>query len=199
MFCLNGQIDPFGKSPGQRIEWRQYHGQSYPVTIPSQPGSSWQQLQPIADEISHHVHRPYKLALGLGQSWMQQQIAPSKEVKRIAKLLKADIGVPQVWIFDRLAHSVTCQDHQMTKTYWLNQVVDVEVTVEGTQTPKTDSDGDEYYDVTGQVQLVLSSGQRLPIQQLYHCEYHWKPNAAKPSMAQVWAEEIAQAVRQFIH
>lgn len=108
------------------------------------------------------------------------------------------LKAPDVCVFDRLTHSVTYQDSHEPRTYPLNEITDIQIRLEKPLVPQTDSDFDQFFDITYQIQLVLRDGRQFPVQQYFHREYKWEPGTDKLPTARVWAEEVAQCIRQFI-
>lgn len=178
LLCLSGQVRPSEKSP-----WE---------------GAEWQQVQPIADDVSRRIHRPWQLALGFGQTWIEKYVAQNHYAKLLFKWLKANLKSFPIWVFDQSSHSAICQDGQTVETYMLRDIVDVQVTLSKRLVPKEDGDGDQFYDVNYQITLVLTSGKRLPIQQFYSREYNWEPDMGKQATAQTQAEETAKRIRGYI-
>jgi hypothetical protein len=173
LLCLSGQAHPSRQSPWQGVQW--------------------QQIQPVADEVSRRLHRSWQLALGLGQTWIEERMAHNKRGKAIARWFKANRKLLQVWVFDHSTNSVTCQDNKTVETYTLRDIVDVEVSPMQTSVASADSDDEKFYQVNYQITLVLTSGKQIPIQQFF--SYSWKD---KQATAQAQAEEAAQCIRQYI-
>lgn len=177
LLCLNGQIYPVGKSLWQ--------------------GETWQSLVPIADLVSDRLHRPWNLTIGLGQLWMQRQVAENRYAKMMVRTFRINLDA-QLWIFDRSAGLVTGRHGQTQQTYTLPEIVAVQVKPGKISVDKADSDGDKFCHIQYEIALVLSSGKQVSIQEFSHSEYNWEPNSGKPAIAQTWAEEAAQCIRQFI-
>ncbi|MBD2539367.1 hypothetical protein [Coleofasciculus sp. FACHB-SPT36] len=180
LLCLCGQAHPSVKSP-----WE---------------GAEWQQVQPIADEVSRRVYCPWQLALGFGQTWIDKYVAPNPYAKVTAQWLKANVQSSKVWVFDRSGHCIISQDSNTVKTYTLRDFVDVQVQLTPSRrlVPKEDGDGDKFYDVNYQIVLVLTSKRQVAIQYYSSREYNWEPESGKQATAQVRAEETAQRIRQYV-
>lgn len=181
VFCLEGKLSFTQRTPPRGVEW--------------------QQVEPIADALSHHLHRPYQLALGFNQNWVQQQIAQNKPGKFLLRYLGLNLPPTRIWTFDRSADKVICQEGDRVKTYPLGAVSKVEATQMGEVLEKEDSDRDPFYEVNYQISLEMASGDKLIPQLFTSHEYpnSWKPGRTKKPQAQLQAEAVAKHLQDYLN
>ena len=174
VLCLNGQV------PKNQLLWQ---------------SADWTLTQSIADQVSQKINRPWKLSVGFGQTWLQEKVVRNK----YARVFLSNIEPVKVWVFDRSTRSVYYQDNKMQQTYNWQDVVDIQAIASSTtnKIPYRD-DGHNYYIVEYQTNLLLNSGQALPIQNFLYREDYWKPDSGQLSTAQQRAEEVAECIRQFM-
>src|SRR5579883_9302 len=146
-------------------------------------GSNWQELQPLADEMSRLLRRPWQLTVGFSSKWLQAQVLRHKRASGIARFFGISLEPPTIWIFDRSSRTILQQKGQAITTYPLKQITDVQVTPVGEPLQKQDSDGSTYYEANYQLSLVLSTEKRLVVQAFSSHEYNWHPHHIRGTAA----------------